>query len=159
LADRIAGMREGRIVQVGTPKDIYHNPVNRYVAGFIGAPAMNFIDGDIVIDDGGPVFASADGRVALAGYRFAAAPQAGPATLGFRPEHVVCAPRPESPAVEVKVSVVEPMGADAVVWADWRGRMIGIRTADDGQIEPGMAIRIALPAERMHLFGPDDTRI
>lgn len=77
MADRIAVFENGRLLQVGAPLDIYRNPVNRFVAGFVGSPPMNLIQGEVA--DG--MFVAGELKVPLA-----AAP--GPVTLGVRPQHL-----------------------------------------------------------------------
>src|SRR6476620_2768558 len=67
LADRIAVMKDQRIQQLGAPSEIYHRPANRFVAGFVGSPRMNFLDGTLL---DGPAFACGDRRLALEGYEF-----------------------------------------------------------------------------------------
>jgi multiple sugar transport system ATP-binding protein len=88
LADRIAIMKEGVIQQLGTPAEIYHRPTNLFVAGFIGAPAMNFLAGNIEKSEGALTFRTADLSIDLSGYAFQTEPTPGPATFGVRPEQV-----------------------------------------------------------------------
>jgi multiple sugar transport system ATP-binding protein len=118
LADRIAVMKHGEIQQLGTPLAIYGRPINRFVAGFIGSPAMNFIVG--AVEPGSPPVFRADGvTVPLDRYAFdEKGAVAGAGELGVRPENVVvgaaASARPFSH--EVEVEVVEPMGAETLVW-------------------------------------------
>ncbi len=116
LADRIAIMRDGLIQQLDTPYNIYNNPVNKYVAGFIGSPSMNFLEGSM---EGGakPVFKVGNLLIPLAGYSFTQEIGKGKldgVTMGVRPEHVLfgelAAKAPFK--ADVTVEVVEPMGAD-----------------------------------------------
>src|SRR5436190_6143328 len=87
LADRIAVMKDRVIQQLGTPSDIYRRPANRFVASFVGSPAMNFLPGTFAVHDGAPCFAAAGIRIPLEGYGFDARPQQGAAIeLGIRPE-------------------------------------------------------------------------
>jgi multiple sugar transport system ATP-binding protein len=160
LADRIAVMREGRIMQLGTPRDIYHRPANRYVAGFIGSPAMNFIDGTVELNNGMPVFKSKDLRVDLAAYPFVSVPTACPATLGLRPEHIVSDGQASNlPTIPGVVSVVEPMGTDTVVWFEWAGESLSYRVMADVALQPGEAIAPGLDIAKASLFGTDGSRL
>ena len=160
LADRIAVMREGRIMQLGTPKDIYHRPANRYVAGFIGSPAMNFIDGEIELKDGAPVFTSKDLRIDLSTYPFMTEPNACPATLGLRPEHIEADGLAKNlPTIPGVVSVVEPMGTDTVVWFEWAGESLSYRVMADVALEPGEHIAPGLDIAKASLFGADGSRL
>ena len=75
LADRIAVMKDQAIQQLGSPSDIYHRPANRFVAGFVGSPQMNFVDGRLELADGVPAFAAGERRLPLDGYEFATRPE------------------------------------------------------------------------------------
>src|SRR5690606_37040244 len=89
LADRIAAMRGGIIQQLDAPQAIYNRPVNRFVAGFIGSPGMNFIEGVLEGDAGKPRFRAGDLTIDLSRYPFeGSAPQGGKVVLGVRPENV-----------------------------------------------------------------------
>src|SRR5690606_9852311 len=89
LADRIAVMHRGVIQQLDGPKIIYHRPANKFVAGFVGSPRMNFFSGRIEANGNAPVFVGDDFSQSLAGYDFIRPPEPGaPAELGIRPEHV-----------------------------------------------------------------------
>jgi ABC-type sugar transport system ATPase subunit len=90
LGDRLAIMDHGRLLQAGTPEEIFRRPINRFVAGFVGWPAMNFIDGELQTHDGQMVFAARPGKLpvpTLVADRWAAWAGA-PVTLGIRPEDV-----------------------------------------------------------------------
>ena len=90
MGDRIAVMKEGRLEQIGTPDEIYNRPATLFVAGFVGSPPMNLIEGEIARQDGRARFASGD--FAVEPNRSAGA--AGPATLGVRPQHLRIHARP-----------------------------------------------------------------
>ncbi|HEY0122958.1 MAG TPA: ABC transporter ATP-binding protein [Rhizobium sp.] len=160
LADRIAIMRDGVIQQLGSPSEIYHRPANLFVAGFIGAPAMNFIEGEIAFKAGIPVFESNGLVIDLSGYPFLASAQAGPATLGVRPEHIAPDGMAKGwPTIPGAVSVVEPMGADAVIWFDWAGESLSYRIMGDATLDPGTEIAPGLDIARASLFGADGARL
>src|SRR3954467_1570519 len=89
LADRIAVMKDRRFQQIGTPQEIYLRPINRFVASFVGSPAMNFLRGTFAMNNGAPCFHAAGVSIPLDGYAFDARPEAGASIeLGIRPEHV-----------------------------------------------------------------------
>ncbi|MEQ1805984.1 MAG: sn-glycerol-3-phosphate ABC transporter ATP-binding protein UgpC [Burkholderiaceae bacterium] len=122
MADRIVLMREGRIEQQGAPLDLYERPATRYVAGFLGSPAMNFIDTHLVSGGDGLALRLADGtRLALPHERqdrYAAARGAGAEralTLGVRPEHIVRAREGDSRSGVARISaamtIVQPTGS------------------------------------------------
>src|SRR5262249_26607142 len=115
LADRIVVMRAGEVVQIGSPMQIYSDPVNHFVADFFGSPSMNLLAGDIVHDNGAPRFRMAGLNVALPERFKSVAP--GVATLGIRPEHVGVA-RDGGGDVQLPVRLVEPLGRDTLLYFD-----------------------------------------
>ncbi|MCB2399411.1 ABC transporter ATP-binding protein [Rhizobium ruizarguesonis] len=160
LADRIAIMRDGVIQQLASPAEIYRRPANLFVAGFIGAPAMNFAEGRIERGSGALVFRSKDLTVDLSGYSFRAGAAEGPATLGFRPEHLVLDGATSGlPTIPGRVSVVEPMGSDAVVWFDWADQSLSLRLMGDVTLQPGDAVAPGLDIAKASLFGADGSRL
>jgi multiple sugar transport system ATP-binding protein len=160
LADRIAIMRDGVIQQLASPAEIYRRPANLFVAGFIGAPAMNFAEGRIERGNGALVFQSKELTVDLSGYSFRADAAEGPATLGFRPEHLVLDGATSGlPTIPGRVSVVEPMGSDAVVWFDWADQSLSLRLMGDVTLQPGDAVAPGLDIAKASLFGADGSRL
>ncbi|WP_267549409.1 ABC transporter ATP-binding protein [Rhizobium rhizogenes] len=160
LADRIAIMKDGVIQQLASPSEIYHRPTNLFVAGFIGAPAMNFIKGEISLKANTPIFESNGLAIDLTSYPFLAAAKAGPATLGIRPEHI--APDGAAtgwPTIPGIVSVVEPMGADTVLWFDWAGQSLSYRIMGDAALQPGTRITPGLDIAKVSLFDADGARL
>ena len=118
LADRIAIMSGGEIQQFDSPQAIYNRPVNRFVAGFIGSPGMNFIHGELT-NRGAPAFCSGEVTVPLARYNFDSRRNGGGASvLGVRPEHVTAGDAAKALPFsrEVEIEIVEPMGAASLVW-------------------------------------------
>ncbi|TNC48327.1 ABC transporter ATP-binding protein [Rubellimicrobium rubrum] len=151
LADRIAIMKGGQIMQLGSPDEIYNRPQNKYVADFIGSPAMNFIEGHY--EKGR--FRANDLDIALDGYRLAA-PQVAdrPAILGIRPEHVATGAMINAAPIhgEVAVELVEPMGADTLVWATLAGKPFRIRMDGQARLAPGDRLPIGLDPAKASLF-------
>ena len=155
LADRIAVMQGGVIQQLAPPKDIYNRPVNRFVASFVGSPAMNFIPGRVT---GGatPVFSVGDTRIDVGRYAAAKPLADQTATLGIRPEHVLSGSAAGSSAVDAKVEMVEPMGADTLIWcrlAD--GTSVSLRQNGESWVKPGDTLPLGFPVDAISLF--DDT--
>ena len=142
LADRIAVMRGGYIQQLADPKTIYNKPSNLFVAGFIGSPAMTFLEGpDRSTAGGGKAFAIDGVTVPLAGYDGAGAAGAGrDVVLGVRPEHVAvrAADAGGLPAV---IDIDEPMGSDSLLWLTFAGRPLSVRTTADHGLQPRPAGR------------------
>jgi multiple sugar transport system ATP-binding protein len=158
LADRIVVMRGGEIVQVGSPMEIYSNPVNYFVADFFGSPSMNLIAGEIV-QDGGSRFRSDHLNVTLP-ERFKTA-KPGKATLGIRPEHVGLVPGAKGD-VELPVRLVEPLGKDTLLYFD-AGTERALVAVSEGlamaEIKAGERIALTLDQRRIQLFDADGRRI
>src|SRR5260221_5714745 len=116
MADRIVVMHAGRVEQIGTPLDLYDNPANLFVAGFIGSPAMNFIKGKLR-RSGGSVWVEANGGVHLPAEQGVAGSEGQDVVYGVRPEHisVVGARNCRVPA---KVTAVEPTRADTYAYGE-----------------------------------------
>ena len=141
LATRIVVMRGGRIQQVGAPAEVYERPANLFVAGFLGAPAMNFLHG--AIDAGRFSAGQLWVNVAQAGAR--------PAVLGIRPEHIAIAA--DAP-LSGTVTLVEPMGNHQIVWIDAGGQLLSALVHDMRTFAPGDAVRFAIDSARASLFDP-----
>jgi multiple sugar transport system ATP-binding protein len=147
LATRIVVMRAGRIQQVGTPAEVYQRPANLFVAGFLGAPAMNFIRG--ALDADGRFCA---GPLALDMSAAGAAPGAGAAVLGIRPEHIAIVP---GAPLAGTVTLVEPMGNHQIVWIDAGGQLLSAIVHDHRVFATGQKVQVAIDASRASLFDPD----
>src|SRR5205814_8712410 len=111
MGDRIVVMRDGRIEQVGSPLDLYDHPVNVFVAGFIGSPAMNFVPATLRRQGGAASLVLDDGTM-LAAPRSAGGSDGQPVVLGTRPEHLRLA---SEGGIASRVVVMEPTGADTFV--------------------------------------------
>ncbi|KKC39576.1 ABC transporter ATP-binding protein [Devosia epidermidihirudinis] len=160
LADRIAIMKNGVIQQLSDPHTIYNKPVNLYVAGFIGSPSMNFLQGQL---HGGaqPTFVADDGTSITTGkYDFAVAP-AGvtKAVLGVRPEHIVIgeAARSMPFSAEVEIEIVEPMGSDTLAWTKIAGHQVTFRADSDVHLEVGQKLLVGFDPARGSIFNSETT--
>jgi multiple sugar transport system ATP-binding protein len=145
LASRIVVMQGGEIQQVGTPLDVYERPANRFVAGFLGAPAMAFIDGTL----------DAQGRFLADGFSLMPAyeprPVTQPAVLGVRPEHVAIRADGDMTG---EVTLVEPMGNHQVVWMRCGKAALASLVHDGRHFAPGDRVAFAIDATRVSLFDP-----
>jgi multiple sugar transport system ATP-binding protein len=155
LGQRIAVMNDGQILQVAAPLELYESPASRFVAGFIGSPPMNLIDGRVirVLSPPSVVFESAPLRYALS-----PAPGAlidGPCTLGFRPEHVTLDPA-DPPLGQATVDLVERLGSETVATFSMGRQTCVARLSGEVQLRPGDGISLHLPADRWHLFASDE---
>ncbi len=151
LADRIAIMKGGNIMQLGSPDEIYNRPQNKYVADFIGSPSINFFDGEL----NGDVFTVGETKVPMKGYDFVEAPKGKrKATLGIRPEHIILGELAKKAPVTTKVTVEieEPMGSDTLVYAKLGDEAIRIRADGQQHFRPGDELEIGIEPMRGSLF-------
>ena len=151
LADRIAVMKGGAIMQLGSPDEIYNKPKNLYVADFIGSPSMNFIEGNF---EGG-TFKSEGLSLPMVGYEFVDAQTADrPAVIGLRPEHIVTGELAANAPVQMDVAVdlVEPMGADTLVYATMNDKPFRIRMDGQANVRSGETLPIGIDPSRSSLF-------
>ena len=149
LADRIAVMKDRIIQQLGSPKDIYNRPANRFVASFVGSPAMSFVPGKLKATTAGSSFEVNGLSLPLTGYAFAARPQDGQAVeLGVRPEHV----QHVAAGLAAPIEMVEPMGSDQLAWTRIAGTPVSLRLSAESPIKTGETISISIPAERVNVF-------
>jgi len=142
MGDRIAVLKAGILQQVATPREVYNQPANLFVAGFIGSPAMNFLNVAI------------DGRVARnAGFELDLpfAPGLARAILGIRPEGL--GPAPDGP-LDMRVEVVEVLGSDQYVYGRVGDHSLGTRLDANFRIAPGDRIRLR-PQGQIHVFDPE----
>ena len=154
LADRIVVMKDQKIQQVGTPAEIYHLPANLFVASFVGSPQMNFIQGKLEINGVGPEFRAGGRSLPLSVYPFQTAPVTGqPVTLGVRPEHLGIGETGTWPGF--KVDIVEPMGADTVIWCSDGERTVQVRAGGDQWAVPGEQQSLTLDPTRISVFATD----
>ncbi|TMF42653.1 MAG: sn-glycerol-3-phosphate ABC transporter ATP-binding protein UgpC [Chloroflexi bacterium] len=146
MGDRIAVMKDGVLQQVAPPREIYDNPANMYVAGFIGSPTMNFI----------PV--TLQGTSAKASgfdIELPTAPGVEKGVLGIRPEALTEHPRDGHSGLDLKVEVTEVLGADQFVYGTVGGDAITARVDPNMKVSPGDRIRLGVDMRRLHLFdGP-----
>ena len=151
LADRIAILKDGKIMQLGTPDEIYNRPLNRYVADFIGSPSMNFLDGEVLGDS----FLRGDLILPLSDYRFAGGASVDcSATIGIRPEHIVTGELVEGMPIrsEVVVEMVEPMGSDTLVYTRLEDTPFHIRMDGQARVKQHDRLAIGIDPTRTSLF-------
>ena len=157
LGDRVAVMRDGRIQQVGTPLEIYNRPRNRFVAGFIGAPAMNFLEVKLEETDG-ELYAVAPGfRIRVPADRTALRNRSrdGALLLGVRPEHTwLGEKKPEhGTAFDAVVEVTEQLGAELLLGVRAAGRtLIASRIDPEIKLAPHDPVRMSLDPRGLHFF-------
>jgi multiple sugar transport system ATP-binding protein len=159
LADRVVVMNKGRIEQIGAPNELYHNPATRFVAGFIGSPAMNFLPCRLE-EVGGRlhvrlsdriVFPLPPGRAA----RYQSVKRDDKLLLGLRPEHITEANSHAEPGVEAfdaVLDVTEPMGMETLIYFTLEGSQVCGRVNPNAGARDGGALRLAVDLNNMHLL-------
>jgi len=149
MADTIVVMNGGRVEQIGTPLDLYDEPANLFVAGFIGSPAMNFLPGRLVAGASGRGVQIAEGCVIPA--PGGGGPRDREVILGVRPEHFNIG---ES-CVQVQVVVVEPTGADTQVFCKLAGHNVSAISRERHTFHPGDTISLKPFEGKTYLFDPE----
>jgi multiple sugar transport system ATP-binding protein len=159
LADRVVVMNKGRIEQIGTPNELYHKPATRFVAGFIGSPAMNFIPCRLE-DVGGKLNVRLTDRISFPlpparAARYSALPRTENLLLGIRPEHLTESNAHLEPGVETfdtVLDVTEPMGMETLVYFGLEGTPICGRVDPNAGAKDGGPMRLAMDLNNMHLL-------
>ena len=134
LASRVAVMRKGRLQQFDTPMNIYNAPANRFVAGFVGSPSMNFISS--AIEAGG-----------------------SQTTIGIRPEHIQILTQPRDGATAATVYVTELMGNETFVFLSVGADRLIARAPADFRAEPETQVWLQFDTDKLHYFDQNGTRI
>ena len=150
MGDRIAVLKDGLMQQVGTPRDLYENPKNVFVAGFIGSPAMNLFDADIV--EGGLKFGTATAKVDREVTSHATGKKV---TIGVRPEDLTISDKGEG--LPVEVDVVEELGADGYLYGHTEidGSRVEIVARVDGRDHPNPGEKIIVNPTPAHIHAFD----
>ena len=163
MGDRIVVMKDGFIQQVDTPQNLYSYPVNLFVAGFIGAPQMNFMDMQVQKTDNGfaakfgetiiPILPERADMEKLANYI------GKEVTVGIRPEHIhIEKPNMEHTdyvSVSVNVDLAELMGAETYLYSNFNGVNLIAKVPPMDNLNPGDVVKLALDCTKLHLFDPE----
>jgi len=160
LGDRIVVLADGRIQQIGRPIELYLAPVNRFVAGFIGTPAMNFVEGRIQEENGAVVFMTEGAQVKLEKVVIEKGNSSQPVTLGIRPEDLsVELSSNGSPAsadaFPGKIVLVERLGGTSHIHFEVGPHRLMASVIADSLPNVGENINVRIPAARTHLFAAD----
>ena len=152
LADDIVVLDEGIVSQNGSPMQMYNTPNNKFVAGFIGSPKMNFIDGKILGNSNNST------EVELFGSTKIAVPKTNQNSkkedsvhLGIRPEHILVNQNADA-SWESKVFVVEKLGSGTFLYLEKEGEPLVVQTEGDTNIKVGDTIKVGFTASRCHIF-------
>jgi multiple sugar transport system ATP-binding protein len=160
MGDRIAVMSLGVLQQLDTPQNLYDVPANKFVAGFIGSPAMNFVDVDLEAKDGN-IYAKTPGFSLLTPAKKgkALAPYVGKTiTMGVRPEHLVEVSRLAGAvpgmSIPVTVDIVEQLGNEIFVYLVNGSTLLTARMAPDTGVHRGDRIEVSAHPDNLHFFDP-----
>ena len=155
MGQRIAVMNEGLLQQVGTPQVLYDTPLNRFVAGFIGSPSMNFVD--VTVDGSGDsarLVGAGDWTIPLPPRLRGAIPTSdGRFVAGFRPEHLEIGEiSPEHGAFRARADVVEYLGNEELLHVNAANQDIVAIVDSEHRVRPGDIVNLVLPLTKLHLF-------
>ncbi|MBM7037106.1 sn-glycerol-3-phosphate ABC transporter ATP-binding protein UgpC [Vibrio sp. 188UL20-2] len=151
LADRIVVLNGGVIEQIGTPSEVYHQPASMFVASFIGSPAMNFLDAQMVTN----TLTLNKQTIDLNGV---ISTENGPVTVGIRPESASLEPIDNSLQMSMDVSVIEPLGPNQLVHGKWMGQTLTIVTPEV-PLEINQPLKFIVAKRHLHLFDRDKKRV
>jgi len=162
LADKVVVLDSGKISQIGSPLDLYNKPANKFVAAFIGSPAMNFIEAEGKSSDGlsATLDLSHAGEIKLqTRHGLDKAPQ-GPMELGIRPEHIgICAVGDAKMTLSGEVQLVERLGNGTTVYVDTKAGQLSVQTDSETTINPGETIGLVIDTNRAHLFASNSMAV
>ena len=149
MADKIVVMHDGVVEQIGRPLDLYDDPQNLFVAGFIGSPAMNFLSGRLTGGDQ-PAVTLADGT-AMPVENAPAASEGLNVVYGVRPEHLEMA----AEGVSAEVIVVEPTGSETLLFVRINGQEVIVTARERHDVQPGQTVHLRPRADLAKLFDPE----
>ena len=159
MGTRIVVMKDGIIQQVDAPQVLYDKPCNVFVAGFIGSPQMNFINGKVVKD--GDAYAVEIGTNVVSHIKLPASKNVSEyvgkeVIMGIRPEHIFddakSVEKLKDSSIDVNIEVVEPMGSEKYIYANYDGVQIVGRVEPESKTDAGDTIKIAFDPEKIHIF-------
>jgi len=167
MGDRIVVMHDGFIQQVDTPQKLYDSPCNLFVAGFIGTPPMNFMEGQVTKVDGGYAVRTSESALPLLpdrlNYEKVAAYEDKTVVVGVRPENLHLEEeymgQPSTGMLEANVELAELMGSEIYVYAQSQGHNLIAKVPPHTQVKAGDTIRIAVNCKKIHLFDKGTGRI
>lgn len=153
LADRIVILRDGKVEQIGTPKEIYQKPANKFVAGFIGSPTMNLLSADLINDENGWGINLANQRLSLQGQVDEGNAQQK-VTMGIRPSDVHLTPDLLDKPIEVDVLVesYELLGSTIQILNRFGENQLVVEAPSTQSVEEGQSLKLYLDSEQLHIF-------
>ena len=174
MGDRIVVMKDGYIQQIDSPINLYDSPCNKFVAGFIGSPQMNFIDAKLIMQDGKYTveFGSEEGKGGRGRKFYVELPAAKadadalkyyvdkPVVMGIRPENIhdeeMYLSAAKTGIIEADVEVTEMLGAETFLYITCEGVPLTARVSPRCSARPGDTVKLAIDPNKIHLFDKDD---
>ena len=163
MSTKIAVFFEGRLVQCGTPKQVYGNPADMRVADFIGNPSINFLpceakaDGDVLVTESGLgrlVFEGIGARNQAAGTKgLAGDGQSGPATLAIRPEHIIVLRSAAPGTVEARIYSAMPAGSETLIHCSVQGTTVLAKVIGQEEFAPDQKVWLSLQTDKINVYG------
>ena len=161
MATRIVVMKDGKIQQIGTPKEVYDHPVNMFVGGFIGSPAMNFFNGEFA--DGKFHFGNKDSGISIAlkpdQCKRLKEREGTQIVLGVRPEDITVEGSQKANCVQTKCDVVELLGYELILHGSLGEQRVVFRTSAKQEIHPHDTVTISFNEKNLHFFDPETTNV
>jgi multiple sugar transport system ATP-binding protein len=158
MADKIVVLKEGRIMQVGRPLDLYNHPANQFVAGFIGSPKMNFLAAKMVASDASRRTVEIAGQQITLGRPLEAA-DGEALTLGIRPEHIQAQEQSASLG-QGSIQLVEHLGGSTVLYTTTAdGQAVTVLLEGQKQLRMGQTVPLSFNLANAHVFGADGRRV
>jgi len=155
LGDRVAVMRNGRIVQLGDPIEVYDHPADTFVGGFLGSPPMNHLTGTVATGEDGPRLSIGDADIAVPAALDALG--GGPVLLGVRAENITVATEHAPGTVRAEVDVVEPVGSAILLSVTVGGQALKVQAPPTFRVDPGSPVWLGFPPERLRFYDPETT--
>jgi multiple sugar transport system ATP-binding protein len=149
MADKIVVMQSGRVEQIGAPLDLYDKPANRFVAGFLGSPAMNFLEGTLRLQNGPKLELAGGQSVPLS--RMPDGSDGRKVVFGIRPEEI----RIAEDGVDARLVVVEPTGSETLLSIDFAGQELTCLLRQRASLSPGQDVKLSFASDSVHFFDPD----
>ncbi len=154
MGQRIAVMSEARLQQVGTPQSLYDHPINRFVAGFIGSPSMNFLPVTLQ-GSGDAVTLVAEGLNVPLPSDFTGVVSGSTAIMGIRPEHLDLQATGPAGTLQGKADVVEYLGNEELIHVSAGGNDVVAVVDSAYRVKPGDVLDLKVPLDKIHLFDPE----
>ncbi|MET1159737.1 MAG: ABC transporter ATP-binding protein [Thermoprotei archaeon] len=156
MADIIAVMNKGRVMQIGEPRELYYKPANTFVAGFIGSPPMNFFDATFIAKEDNYMLDAGDFKLALdpdiGNIVEKSLGSEGEVIVGIRPEHMEIYDKPVENSIPSEVYVIEPLGSETVINVRIGNRIFKVVTKSDISYSIGTKIYVRPVMKHIHIF-------